>query len=405
MMQARCQSCGWLFTLSQEAVARAVAEAQAKNEEYHAIACPQCGSAIRLEVAEMRRRLPADYALPEAPEAPVSFAPEAVSFSVSGGPAQEQAPPPAASREPVIAQAAKTLANNIAVIPRWDPQKKRQITQLAFRLSIVGVAAAWLITLIWLFTQPLAEAEATPLKVGANLTIVLAPVLAAAAGVERFLETVFSVIEHNWRTLVAYLGCGLRWLRDVETEVQEARKWMAEVSVASSKILEQNSITPEQLQALIPDQIDRGKTLAEWQAQAQERLDVVKNMMDMAQARLADAERELAAITDSDGYKNAKRAASIVLGLWLGLIVAAIGQLQMFAMLGVGAVPSHIDVLITGLVIGSGSYPVHSLVGLLQQAKDTLDSTQGYLKDKSEQVRKLVGDKGRTAATRLSTGG
>jgi len=35
-------------------------------------------------------------------------------------------------------------------------------------------------------------------------------------------------------------------------------------------------------------------------------------------------------------------------------------------------------VLITGLVIGSGSYPVHSLVGILQQGKDTLDSVKGY---------------------------
>src|SRR4030095_6432765 len=62
----------------------------------------------------------------------------------------------------------------------------------------------------------------------------------------------------------------------------------------------------------------------------------------------------------------------------LGVVIAAIGQLQMFAMLGIGVVPSQIDVLITGLVIGSGSYPVHSLVGILQQSKNTVDSVKGY---------------------------
>ena len=50
----------------------------------------------------------------------------------------------------------------------------------------------------------------------------------------------------------------------------------------------------------------------------------------------------------------------------------------MFAMLGIGVVSPQIDVLITGLVIGSGSYPVHSLVGILQQGKSTVDSIKGY---------------------------
>jgi hypothetical protein len=68
-----------------------------------------------------------------------------------------------------------------------------------------------------------------------------------------------------------------------------------------------------------------------------------------------------------------------VLGLILGVIVAALGQLQMFAMLGIGSVPARVDVFITGLVIGTGSYPVHSLVGILQQTKETLDGAKGYL--------------------------
>jgi hypothetical protein len=113
-------------------------------------------------------------------------------------------------------------------------------------------------------------------------------------------------------------------------------------------------------------------------AEMQARMDIANQMMALAQKRLEDAEANLAAAPSSDGYISAKTAASVVVGLMLGVIIAGLGQLQMFAMLGVGGVPARIDVLVTGLIIGSGSYPVHSLVGILQQSKDTLDSVKGY---------------------------
>src|SRR5678815_5917232 len=65
---------------------------------------------------------------------------------------------------------------------------------------------------------------------GANLTLVLAPVLVAAAAVERTLESAFNVVEGNWHTLVAYLGRGLRWLKSAEVEVKQARQFLAEAS-------------------------------------------------------------------------------------------------------------------------------------------------------------------------------
>ena len=71
----------------------------------------------------------------------------------------------------------------------------------------------------------------------------------------------------------------------------------------------------------------------------------------------------------------------------VGVIVAAVGQIQMFALLGVTAISPRFDVLITGFVIGSGSYPVHSLVGILQQSKDTLDSVKGFFNRSAPQGR------------------
>lgn len=378
-MEIRCQNCAWLLSLSADAVARAVAVAQAQGASRHTFHCPQCGGAIELAVTEMRQFLPDDYPLPQVSPAPAAAAPTA-------------APAPSrAATQPTKVVAAKALATNVAEVPLWDPKQKDQVTQLAFRLSIVGVLSVFLITLYWLLTENIPEAEARALPTGVDLAVTLAPVLAAAAAVERFLETIFGVIEHNWRTLVAYLGHGVRWLHGAETEVENAHKWLAEVSFTAHQIMEENTLTPEQIEALLPNAIDQGKTVEEWRNLAQQRLDLAKSLMDMAQKRLLDAERDLAALPDSANYKNAKRAASIVLGLWLGLIIATIGQLQMFAMLSVGVVPAKIDVLVTGLVIGSGSYPVHSLVGLLQQAKDTLDGAQSYLKGKSAQTRQMIG--------------
>ncbi len=65
MMQIRCQYCKWMFTLGREALAQALAEAQAQGEHYHMVDCPKCRHAIKLQVKEMRRRLPPDYPLPD----------------------------------------------------------------------------------------------------------------------------------------------------------------------------------------------------------------------------------------------------------------------------------------------------------------------------------------------------
>ena len=69
MMQIRCQRCGCMFTFSRDTLGLALAEATAKKAQYHTINCPQCRHVIKLQLREMRRRLPADYTLPEWPPA------------------------------------------------------------------------------------------------------------------------------------------------------------------------------------------------------------------------------------------------------------------------------------------------------------------------------------------------
>jgi phage FluMu protein Com len=65
MMQVRCQRCGGMLTLGRDAIALALAEAQQSHEQYHAMDCPRCRHVIKVRIADLRRRLPADYPLPE----------------------------------------------------------------------------------------------------------------------------------------------------------------------------------------------------------------------------------------------------------------------------------------------------------------------------------------------------
>jgi hypothetical protein len=232
-------------------------------------------------------------------------------------------------------------------------------------VALMTLVAVGLIAWVFFFAD-IQDATAAALAPAANLTLVLAPVLAAAAGVERTLETTFNIIENSWKALVAHLGKGLRWLNAAELEVDSARQWLADVADRYN----------QELRSL---EIKEGMSVSDLSNRMQEKISAANAMLDLAQTRLADAESNLASVTTSEGYRSAKAAASIVLGLILGVIVATLGQLQMFAMLGIGSVPAPFDVFITGLVIGSGSYPVHSLVGILQQTKDTLDGAKGYL--------------------------
>jgi len=250
-------------------------------------------------------------------------------------------------------------------LPTWDEKHQFFRMQAWFRILVVLVVGLWVGLIAWvLFVAPITDAAATALEASANLTVVLAPVLAAAAAVERTLETLFNVLEGSWRTMVAYLGRGLRWLKSAEVEVKQARQFLADVADKYNSEMQNIEIGSVSVSEL---------TFA-----AQARIDAVNKLMAVAQQRLKAAEDNLSNATSSENYINAKAAVSVVLGLMLGVIISALAQLQMFALLGVNTVPARFDVLITGLVIGSGSYPVHSLVGILQQGKDTLDSVKGY---------------------------
>jgi hypothetical protein len=263
--------------------------------------------------------------------------------------------------------------------PTWQPQPMRAKTQRWFIVIVAAVVIASVALVAYLlFRQDIQQIEIKPLPAGADLAIVLAPILVAAAGIERLLESFFGIVEGNWKSLVAYLGRGLRWLHAAETEVDNARQWLANISQEYNALLGDLPLTTSDQSA------DVTQNTQEFVNKAQDRLDQAKLLMGLAEQRLQRAEDQLSLVTDSDDYKNAKRAVAVYLGLLGGLVVATVGSLQMFALMGVH-VPVRVDVFITGLVVGSGTAPVHSLINILQSVKDTLDSAQDFM-----DVRKIA---------------
>ena len=331
--------------------------------------------------------------------------------------------------------------------PAWDEAQMWRHTHRWMMILAGIIVGLWVFLIAWvLFVAPIVKAEIKAVPVGADLALVLAPVLAAAAGVERVLETIFNTVESTWRAGVAYLGYGFRWLKSAQTELAEARQWMQSMGAyyngtvavnnqemtlifedhkrkmietmtqaandapdprlkeAMQKAAQQmNALPAEMLSKMtellvmppdLPLPADVQQKINDVRTALLQKIDTLRtdaitkvqtaeSLLADAQQRLQAAESKLVSASDAPDYRSAKSAATIILGLMLGVIVATVGQIQMFALLGIGAVPARIDVLITGLVIGSGSYPVHSLVGILQQGRDALDGLGNFLNNRA----------------------
>ena len=113
MYSTRCQHCKQLLNFKTEEVRVMVNEAQEARQKHYEIRCPQCGRYMKLQVSELKRRLPPPEPVTEAAEASTTPAPaeqaetpappaEAAPKKKRSKPAEpvEQVEAPAASSEP-----------------------------------------------------------------------------------------------------------------------------------------------------------------------------------------------------------------------------------------------------------------------------------------------------------------
>jgi hypothetical protein len=141
------------------------------------------------------------------------------------------------SIHPVSEEAPETALFIDDIIPKWDPKKELFRTRRWVRFLIVIMLIIWFGLAVWvLFVAPIIDATPAPLEVGAGVALVLLPILVIALVIEQILEAILAIVENKWQTLVAYLGYGLSWLFNAQTELFEARKLLSEVSNAARNI-------------------------------------------------------------------------------------------------------------------------------------------------------------------------
>jgi hypothetical protein len=194
---------------------------------------------------------------------------------------------------------------------------------------------------LWLFYIP-------PLpKVVGDVSMLLGPLVAISVAIERLLETVFDTYEQSVRAAADVLSAPVDTLDWIGREYKDAYEAAA----------------------------DAAKTVGVGAAPA----DMEK--LNQAEQRLAQAEARLRSWTGSPEYVAWKRALSIWAGLLVGLIVSVFGDLGMLHTIGI-PFPRLLDMLVTGLVIGAGPGPMHSLIGILQNGKDALGNLSDLAKGK-----------------------
>jgi hypothetical protein len=102
---------------------------------------------------------------------------------------------------------------------------------------------------------------------------------------------------------------------------------------------------------------------------------IVELLWDVLEWLLLNLGRWRAARLKTASYLQFKGGASILLACTLGVLVASVLNLHLFAALQLIvpgfaiAVPANWDVVLTGLIIGATAKPVHDLIGLLAELK------------------------------------
>ena len=168
-------------------------------------------------------------------------------------------------------------------------------------------------------------------------TDLLAPLLAVSLAVERLIETGFAWYERSTRSV--------------------------------SNVLKQFQTTGEWVGQELNNAIQAVEHAAAKLGTEAETEDLIK--FNLAKQRLSDAEELIHGWIQAPEYIAFKRAASIMIGIVAGLVVAIGGDLGLLRALGFDA-PAVLDMIITGFAVGSGPGPMHTIIGMLQGAKDSL---------------------------------
>ncbi len=236
---------------------------------------------------------------------------------------------------------------------RWSLPNPLLLLLVALILGLVG----------WAFARDVPEAGGLRPE-NKNLFVLLAPFLAMATAIERFWEAVFGWYESfilKTASLMGTAGTKLGWAGQ---ELLNAEQAMAR----AVESLAQSATSPDYPQAY-----------AHFRAMEQ---------------RLQEAQVRVEESLKSPKYKALKRAITLLGSFALGLGLSITSQVTLLAEAGFRLDP-NVDLLLTGLLVGSGAGPLHAFIGWFNELRNTLaglaDVTRGAaLKKASEALQQAL---------------
>lgn len=175
-----------------------------------------------------------------------------------------------------------------------------------------------------------------------DLFLVLAPFLAIAVAIERFWEILFNWYESVALATARFFGVSSQTTRWMRQEVRSAEDAVATLARAFS------------------DTDPRDPDYAR-----------LSTAFHVAEARLVEAQTRIEETLKTPEYVAIKRAITLLGSLIIGLVVSSAGKLTLLNSAGFPA-PIPVDVLLTGLLIGSGPGPLHHLIGTLQEVRNAV---------------------------------
>ncbi|HUS17398.1 MAG TPA: hypothetical protein VM536_20575 [Chloroflexia bacterium] len=220
----------------------------------------------------------------------------------------------------------------------------------------------------WMLLAPHAtaagvSAQTNPTTATVDVGTLLGPLVASATAIQQVITMFWNWVESGAQQMVAALGLGRSWATYAQEEIHAAEGALSQLA-AEARRLRHVAPNGPPTNPLVMEALDA--------------------RINTAQQKLGDAQQQMRNALKSERYKSIKQGISVLASLVLGLIVATVTQLNMFALLNLPNNGGLFGVLITGLIIGAGTGPVHSIIGLLQQTRDAVDQAANLLSSGSK---------------------
>jgi hypothetical protein len=178
---------------------------------------------------------------------------------------------------------------------------------------------------------------------GAGAVSAFGPLFVLAIAIERFWETVFTGFEHSASVFGRVLGAVHRPMEELRGGLDAAQ---------SRYDLARRALTGS---------ASSGAARAE----ADTRIVEAEALVALARARVIGVVRDPV-------YMALKRRVILYGSAVLGPVVAYVGNVTLLQSMGITRMPAWFDILITGVVIGGGSEPMHGLVNSVESLNRAL---------------------------------